>query len=117
MARKDTQRFAQRRTNPRPFFNAGLLESEALRSTRKAMLESYEKSMRAWFARMQAEASLWSELPAKMAAGGSFAKAVEAYSDCVSRQMQMSVEDGQRLFDGCLRITRNAANSLGAAAR
>jgi hypothetical protein len=64
-----------------------------------------------WFARAQAEASLWSELPAKMAASGSVAKALVAYSDCVSRQMQMSAEDGQQFFDDCRRIARNVANS------
>jgi hypothetical protein len=113
MARKDAQRFARRSIKPPPLFNLGLQKSEGLLSARKALLENYEKSMRVWFARVQAEASLWSELPAKMAGSGSVANALEVYSDCVSRQLQMSAEDGQQFFDDCRRIASNFANSLG----
>jgi hypothetical protein len=111
MASKNTRRSAHRPANPLPFFDLGSQKSEGLLSAQKPLLESYEKSMRAWFARAQAQAALWSELPAKMAARGYVAKALVAYSDCVSRQMQMSAEDGQQFFDDCRRIARNVANS------
>ena len=112
MAGRDTQHSGPR-TNAVPFFNFGSETSEALVSAQKILLESYEESMRTWFARVQTEASLWSELPAKMAESGSIAKALEVYSDCVSQQMQMSVEDGQHFMDDCRRMARKVATSFG----
>jgi hypothetical protein len=66
-----------------------------------------------WFARAQTEASLWSELTAKLAGSESVPKAVEAYGQCVSQQMQMSMEDAQRLFNDYQQFTRKFANSFG----
>ena len=96
-----------------PFFAMGFGASEALSATQKVLLEGYEESVRAWLGRMQSEAALWSELPAKMAVSGSVANALGVYTDCVSRQMQMSVEDGQQLLDECRRLARRVADSLG----
>lgn len=96
-----------------PFVEFGSKVSDSMLSAQKLLLESYEESMRTWLGRAQTEASLWSELPARMAASGSVAKALEAYSDCVSQQMQMCVEDGQQLLDDCRRIARKVVNSMG----
>ena len=113
MTDKDAEVSGSRGFNPVPLFNFGSGTSEALLSAQKILMESCEESMRTWFERVQTEASLWSELPAKMAASGSPAKALEAYSDCVSRQMQMSVEDGQQLLDDYRRIARRVVDSFG----
>ena len=113
MADTDAEDSRPRTFNRIPFFNFGSQTSESLVSAQKILLESYEESMRTWFERVQTEASLWSELPAKMAESGSIAKALEVYSDCVSRQVQMSVEDGQQLLDDCRRIARKVVNSFG----
>ena len=113
MTDEPTQASARSTFKPVPFFDLGSGAPEAMLSTQRALLESYEESMRMWLERVQMEASLWSELPAKMAGSGSVAKALELYGDCVSRQMQMSVEDGQQLLDDCRRVARTVVNSLG----
>lgn len=113
MTGNHTQTFAQRGFTAMPFFNLGSETSEALASAQKILLEGYEESIRTWFKRVQSEATLWSELPAKMAGSGSIAEAFEVYNDCVSRQLKMSVEDGQQLVDDCRRIARNVASSFG----
>lgn len=111
MAREATQNSSPREFMAVPRFNFGS-ELDALTSARKILLESYEETMRRWFERVETEASLWSELPARMAGSCSIATALKAYSDCVSRQMQMSMEDGQQLVEDYRRITRRVVNSL-----
>lgn len=113
MSGERTPTFARRPFKTVPFFDLGSERSEALLSAQKILFEGYEESMRAWLERVQTEASLWSELPVKMAGSGSITEALEAYNDCVSRQIQMSVEDGQQLLDDCRRIARKVVDSLG----
>jgi len=114
MTNNNPQTSTQPETNLISLFSFGGERSEALLSVQKELLEAYEQSMRAWIARAQAEASLWSGLPAKLAGSENVLKALEAYGDCVSQQMQMSVEDGQRLFNDCQQLVGKVAGSLGA---
>ena len=95
-------------------FNFSSERSEAMLAAQKDLLETYEQSMRSWLARARSEASLWSELPAKLAGSETVVKAMEAYGDCLSQQMQMSVEDGQRLLTDYREMIRKVAKSFGA---
>ena len=49
---------------------------------------------------------LWSELATKLTATRSVPEALEAYTKCVSQRMQMTAEDGQRVFKDCQQITQ-----------
>ena len=55
---------------------------------------------------MNSEIALWSELATKLSATRSISEALEVYQKCVAQRMQMAVEDGQRLFDECRKITQ-----------
>jgi hypothetical protein len=52
-----------------------------------------------WFARVQSEVAMWSELDTKLTATRSVPEALETYSKCASKRMQMAAEDGRRLFE------------------
>ena len=72
----------------------------------KELSETYEQASRAWLARVNSEIALWSELATKLSATRSIPEALEVYQKCVAQRMQMAVEDGQRLFDECRKITQ-----------
>ena len=48
----------------------------------------------------------------KLTATRSVSQALEAYTKCVSKRMQMTAEDGQRLFNDCQQITQKLTKSL-----
>ena len=72
----------------------------------KELSETYEQASRAWLSRVNSEIALWSELATKLSATRSIPEALEVYQKCVAQRMQMAVEDGQRLFDECRKITQ-----------
>jgi hypothetical protein len=78
----------------------------------KELLEAYEQASRAWVARVQSEVALWSELATKLTATRPIPEALEAYTKCVSQRMQMTAEDGQRVFKDCQQITQKITKSL-----
>ena len=93
-------------------FNIGQERAEAAVALQKELLEAYEQASRAWLARVQSEVALWSELATKLTATRSVPEALEAYSKCVSKRMQMTAEDGQHLFNDCQQITQKITKSL-----
>lgn len=76
------------------------------------LLKMYGEASRTWLARAQSEAALWSNLAATLAATRSIPEAVEAYTKCVSQQMQMSAEDGQHLIEEYQQVTQKVTKSL-----
>jgi Phasin protein len=94
------------------FMHMGQEQAGAAASLQKEMLEAYEKSSRAWLARMQSEVGLWSELAAKLASTRSMSEAFEAYTKCVSQQMQMTAEDAQHVINDYHQITQRITKSL-----
>ena len=95
-----------------PFFNIGQERAEAAVALQKELLEAYKQASRAWLARVQSEVALWSELATKLTATRYVPEALEAYTKCVSKRMQMTAEDGQRLFSDCQQITQKITKSL-----
>jgi hypothetical protein len=71
---------------------------DALANLQRELLEAYEQASRAWLARVQSEADLWSRLAMKLQATRSVPEAMQAYQGCISQRMQMAAEDGRRLF-------------------
>jgi hypothetical protein len=78
----------------------------------KELSETYEQASRAWLARVNSEIALWSELATKLSTTHSVPQALDAYQKCVAQRMQMAVEDGQRLFDECQRITQKITQMI-----
>jgi uncharacterized protein YicC (UPF0701 family) len=95
------------------FFNFGQERAQAVVTLQNELLEAYDQASRAWLARVQSEVQLWSELAAKLAATHSVPETIEAYTKTVSKRMQMTAEDGKRLFDDCQQITQKITRSLG----
>jgi Phasin protein len=90
----------------------GKAQTEGMLNLQKELMQTYEQASRAWLDRVKSEVELWSQLCAKLTKSRSVPEAMEAYQKCVSEQMQMSVEDGKRLFDDCQKITQKIAGSL-----
>src|SRR5262245_12899328 len=110
MANKQTG--AAEKSGMLPFFNLGQERAEAAAALHKELLEAYEKTSRAWLARVQSEVAMWSDLAARLSITRNFSEAVEAYTQCVSQQMRMTAEDGKRLLDDCQEITQKISKSL-----
>jgi hypothetical protein len=108
MASKDSDNFLGDRTNPMAFLPMG----EVAATLQREMLGACEQFSRAWLTRVQSEVALWTELATKLAGTRSIPEAVEAYTKCLSRQMQMTAEDGQRLFNGYQQTSQRVTRSL-----
>jgi hypothetical protein len=95
------------------FLKPGQERVQAALALQKELLETYEQASRDWLARMQSEVALWSDLAKKLVATRSVPEALEAYGECLSAQMKMTAEDGQRLFSDWQQVTQKVTNSLG----
>jgi hypothetical protein len=90
----------------------GKAQTEGILNMQKELLDTYEQVSRAWLDRAKSKMELWSRLGAKMTATRSIPEAIEVYQNCLAEQMQMTAEDGKRLFDDCQKITQKIARSL-----
>ncbi len=114
MAGKDTTGSTASKAGTRPFSpNWGQERTEAVIGLQKSILESCEHASRAWLDRMQAEVSLWSDLANKLNGTHSIPEAMDTYTKCVSKRMQMAAEDGRRMVEEAQQITQKVAHSLG----
>ena len=68
-------------------------------AVQKEFLSVYEQAGRAWVARAQSEAALWSDLVTKLSATHSAPEVLDAYSKCLSRRMEMAMEDSRRMIE------------------
>ena len=103
--------------NAPPFLNWGREQTNAALGLQidlqKTFLDSCERASRDWPARAQSELTLWSDLANKLTTSRTVPEAVETYTKCVSRRMQMAADDGRRLVDESQQITQKIAKSLG----
>jgi len=108
MTSKDTVNSIVDKTGPMAFLHMG----ESALTLQKEILDAYAQLNRAWFARIESEVALWSNLATKLSAIRSVPEALEAYTSCVSQQMEMTAEDGQRLFNDYQQMTQKVTKSL-----
>ena len=101
-------------TTPSELLPFGKAQTEAMLNLQKDLVELYEQSSRAWLDRAKSEMELWSGLATKLTGSRSVPEAVEAYQKCVTEQMQMTADDGRRLFDDCQKITQKIAGAFNA---
>ena len=95
-----------------PLFNLGQEGAKEAANLQREFLDIYEQTGRAWFARAGSEAALWSELALKLATTRSIPEAMDAYMKCISQQMQMTAEDGQRLINDYQQIAQRVTKSF-----
>jgi hypothetical protein len=86
--------------------------AQQMAATQKELLEACQQASHHWLDRMQSEMALWADLGSKLAKTRSVADAIEAYTKCVSQQMKMSTEDGQRLLHDYQQVTQKMMRSL-----
>jgi len=101
------------RADTQSFLNWGQERTEAAMGLQKELLATYEEASRAWFARVQSEVALWSDLASKLNATRSVPEAFETYSKCVSERMKMAADDARKLADEAQKITQKITKSLG----
>ena len=112
MASRATTSSANGSSGTVPFFNIGQGRTEAAVALQKELLEVYQQASCAWLDRVRSEVALWSELGTKLTATRSVPEVLDAYTNCVSKQMQMSVDDGQHLFKDYQQIAQKITKSL-----
>ena len=112
MAGKHTSSAADKSDAMPPFFNLGQERAEAATALQKELFDTYEQASRAWLARVQSEVALWSDLATRLKTTRNFSEGLEAYTKCVSQQMQMTAEDGKRLLAECQQITQRNSKSM-----
>jgi hypothetical protein len=89
--------------NPRPNDAANL---------QKELLDAYQQANRVWLDRVKSEMELWSELATKLSATRSVPEALGVYQKGVAERMQMTAEDGRKLFDECQNITQKITRAM-----
>jgi hypothetical protein len=95
-----------------PFLAFGREQTKSALSLQQEVLDAYERASRVWLERVKSELDLWSELAEKLAATHSVNDALEACVRSGAQQMQMTVTDGQRLFDECREVTQRVTHML-----
>jgi len=78
----------------------------------KELLEEWQLAGRHWLDRIQSEVALWGELGAKLAMTRSATEAFDVYAKCVSQQMKMTAEDGERLLKDFQYATQRVNHSM-----
>lgn len=73
------------------------------------LMKSYERLGRIWLERLQVEAALWTRLVGDLASSKSAADILKAYSNRMTKQLRMSVEDSQHIFSDYQQIARKLA--------
>lgn len=108
MASKDSENFMGAVAGPMALLPMGGLAA----TLQREILEACAQFNYAWLARMQSQATLWTDLATKLAGTRSIPEALEAYTKYLSQQMQMTAEDGQRLVNGYQQIGQRVTKSL-----
>jgi hypothetical protein len=106
----DTQPSPKTPPHESPFFG---FEPQRLEQTQKELLSLCEQAGRSWGDRLQSEVSLWSETMAKLSATRSLPEFLDTYAKCMTRRMEMAMEDSKRLVEECSEATQKVAKAFG----
>ena len=85
---------------------------EAFTNAQTEALETFQEMNQQWLDRVQAEASLASDLAAKLTAARSIPDAIAAYRTWGSRRFEMMAEDTERLWDDTQKFVQAGARLL-----
>ncbi len=81
------------------FAEAGQKQLDAWVEAQKKFLTTIDDMNKAWMARAQSEASLIQDFMGKVTSARSAPEVAAAWQECMSRQLAMLSEDGQRLMN------------------
>lgn len=93
---------------PDLFFQVGQERAEALLNLQKELLDTYQDVCRNWQTRAKSEIDAWSELAKSLTE-----ESLQAHRQCLSQQMQLAAEDGQRMLNDAQRIVGVMTRSYG----
>lgn len=85
---------------------------EAFTNAQSEALDDFQEMNQQWLDRLQAEASLASELASKLTAAHSIPDAVAAYQEWGSRRLEMMAEDTKHLWDDTQKFMQAGARLL-----
>jgi hypothetical protein len=71
---------------------------EALMEMHKVLFDTFQEINQAWLARARSEATLNSELVAKLTAARTVPETADACQECMGKRMELFVEDSRRLL-------------------
>jgi uncharacterized protein with PIN domain len=83
---------------PAEIVEFGKKHVEALIEMQKNLFEAFQEINQAWLARAQSEASLNSELVAKLTAARTMPETADACQECMGKRMELFVEDSRRIL-------------------
>ena len=83
---------------PSEFIEFGKKRVEALMEMQKEFFETFQEINQAWLARARFEASLNSELVARLTAARTVPETADACQDCMDKRVELLVEDSRRLL-------------------
>ena len=92
-------------------FDLGIGRTNLL-AWQRELLETYDRTSRAWLARAQSEVDLWSGLAAKLRTARSVPEAMQTYQECIAQRIRMAAEDGRQLSEDCQKIMQTITTSL-----
>lgn len=85
---------------------------EAITKAQSEALDNFQEMNQQWLDRIQAEASLASELASKLTAARSVPDAITAYQNWGSRRFEMMAEDTKHLWDDTQKFMQVSARVL-----
>jgi hypothetical protein len=83
---------------PTEIVEFGKKHVEALMEIQKQFFDAFQEINQAWLARAKSEASLNSELVAKLTAARTVPETADACQECMGKRMELFVEDSRRLL-------------------
>ena len=97
---------------PPEFAAMGKKRIEEFVAIQTQQLDRLQEVSRNWFERMQSEATLASELGAKLTAARSMPEVASAYQEWATRHMEMAAEDAKRIFSDSQKLAEAGARLL-----
>jgi phasin protein len=87
-------------------------QADAFMAMQRELSSLVEEANRGWFARVELERDLASDLITKLSTAKTPPEAAKAYQDWMSRRMQTLAQDGQKLFADSQRFIAAATRFL-----
>lgn len=97
---------------PIQFAEMGKKRIEDFVNAQTELVDKFQESNKQWFARLQSEANLASDLASKLTAARSIPDAMTACQEWSSRHVEMMAEDGKHLFSDMQKFVETGSRFL-----
>jgi hypothetical protein len=98
--------------SPETFFFG--FEPQRFEQAQRELISVCEEAGRAWGSRLQSEVNLWSDTMARLTATRSLPEFLDTYAKCMTRRMEMAMDDSRKLFEECSEMTQKVVKAFGA---